>query len=293
MMAASERLGARIALLSMFASGCLAGAKIVIGLAGGSTSVVADGIESASDVLASGIVLFGLAVAARPADENHPYGHGRFETLSGLALGLILAFTGLGICIRSLDRISEVHAPPSFYVIWPLIASLLIKTALATVKFRVGERVHSAALRADAWNDSVDILSAVSALVAVGLTLYNPGRYLAADHYGGFTVGLLVIFLGLRVVRDTSLQLMDTMPDDETMRRIRQVAHTVPGALAVEKCFARKTGLKYHVDLHLEVDPELTVRQSHEIATQVRFRIIEELDWVADVLVHVEPYPGP
>lgn len=293
MMAASERLGARVALLSMFASGCLAAAKILIGLLGGSTSVVADGVETASDVLASGIVLFGLVVAARPADENHPYGHGRFETLTGLALGLILALTGLGICVRSLARVGEVHAPPSLYVVWPLIASILIKSTLAVAKFRIGRRIYSAALRADAWNDSVDILSALSALTAVGLTIYQPARFLAADHYGGFVVGLLVILLGLRVVRETSLQLMDTMPDDETMHRIRQVAQTVPGALAVEKCFARKTGLKYHVDLHLEVDPSLTVRKSHEIATEVRFRIIAELDWVADVLVHVEPYQGP
>ncbi len=276
----------------MFASGCLAVAKIVIGLLAGSTSVVADGMESASDVLASGIVLFGLAVAARPADENHPYGHGRFETLTGLGLGLILALTGVAISIRSLDRINEVHSPPAFYAVWPLIASVIVKSGLAAVKFRVGKRIHSAGLVADAWNDSVDILSGFTALVAVGLTLYDPPRFLAADHYGGFAVGLLVIFLGLRVVRDTSLQLMDTMPDEDTMRRIRQVAQTVPGALAVEKCFARKTGLKYHVDLHLEVDPDMTVRQSHDIATQVRFRIIDQLDWVADVLVHVEPYSG-
>ena len=289
-MAASERLGVNVALLSMFASGCLAVAKIVIGLYAGSTSVVADGIESASDVLASGMVIFGLALASRPADENHPYGHGRFETLTGLGLGLILAVTGLLICLRSVAALREVHAPPAAYVVWPLIASLLVKFGLATLKFRIAARIHSAALRADAWNDSVDILSACSALIAVSLTIYDPSRFLAADHYGGFAVGLLVIFLGLRVVRDTSLQLMDTMPDDDTMRRIRQVAQTVPGALAVEKCFARKTGLKYHVDLHLEVDPDLTVRQSHEIATQVRFRIIEELGWVADVLVHVEPF---
>jgi len=287
---AAERLGARIALLSMFASGGLAAAKIAIGYAAGSTAVVADGVESASDVFASGIVLFGLTMAARPADEDHPYGHGRVETLTGLAVGLVLAFTGLAICLRSMERVGEVHAPPAAYVFWPLVASIVIKLGLSTMKFRIGKRIHSEALRADAWNDSVDILSAFAALTAVGLTIHDPVRFLAADHYGGFVVGLLVIFLGLRVVRDTSMQLMDTMPDDETMRRIRLVAHTVPGALAVEKCYARKTGMKYHVDLHLEVDPELTVRESHEIATRVRFHIIEELDWVADVLVHVEPY---
>jgi cation diffusion facilitator family transporter len=274
----------------MLVSGCLAVAKIAIGLHAGSTSVVADGVESASDVLASGIVIFGLALASRPADKDHPYGYGRFETLTGLGLGVILAVTGLLISLRSVAALREVHPPPASYVVLPLVASILVKFWLARLKFRTSARIRSAALRADAWNDSVDILSASSALIAVGLTIYDPSRFLAADHYGGFVVGVLVIFLGMRVVRDTSLQLLDTMPDEETMRRIRQVAQTVPGALAVEKCFARKTGLKYHVDLHLEVDPELTVRESHEIATQVRFRIIEELRWVADVLVHVEPF---
>ncbi len=104
-------------------------------------------------------------------------------------------------------------------------------------------------------------------------------------------MGLIVIIVGVRVARETALQLMDTMPDEELMRQIRAAAAQVPGALGVEKCFARKTGLRYHVDLHLEVDPHMTVRQSHEIAHEVRLRIVQSLDWVADVLVHVEPAP--
>ena len=145
---------------------------------------------------------------------------------------------------------------------------------------------------ADAWNDAVDILSGLAALTAVSVTLYDPQRFLAADHYGGFAVGLVVVFTGLRVARDTGLQLMDTMPDEHKMRTIREVAQEVVGVEGVEKCFARKTGLQYHVDLHLEVDPEITVRSSHDIAEQVRNRIREKLDWVADVLVHVEPRRG-
>ena len=121
---------------------------------------------------------------------------------------------------------------------------------------------------ADAWNDSVDILSAMAALVAVSFTIVAPHRFPSADHWGAFAVGLIVIFTGLRVTRDTTLQLMDTMPDRESMAHVRDAALTVPGVRGVEKCYARKTGLQYHVDLHLEVDPEITVRQSHEIATR-------------------------
>jgi divalent metal cation (Fe/Co/Zn/Cd) transporter len=112
----------------------------------------------------------------------------------------------------------------------------------------------------------------------------------AADHWGGFGVGLFVIFFGISVVRETALQLMDTMPEGLRMDEIREVALRVPGALGIEKCFARKTGLRYHVDLHLEVDPSLTVRDSHDIATAVRSALRRDVEWVEDVLVHVEPH---
>lgn len=274
----------------MIVSGALALSKIIVGLLAGSTSVVADGAESAGDVVASGVVLFGFVVAARPADADHPYGHGRYETLTGLTVGFILIFGGIGICIRSLQSVSAIHEPPALYGIWPLVASIIAKAVLSTVKFRYGRRIRSAALLADAWNDTVDILSATAAITALGLTLYNPTRFLAADHYGGFAVGLIVILTGLQVAKDTGTRLTDIMPDSELLVEIRRAAMSVPGVMAVEKCFARNTGLQYHVDLHLEVDPQMTVERSHDIATTVRFKIRDKLEWVADVLVHVEPH---
>lgn len=286
-------LGQRIAISSIIISAILAVVKIVIGLMANSASVVSDGIESGGDVLASGMVLLGLKVAARPPDAEHPYGHGRSETLAGLAVGVMLAATGSAICVGSLMRATSAEHAPAAYAIWPLIFSIAVKIVLYLAKSRYGRTIRSAALVADASNDAVDILSGVIALTAVSLTLHNPHGLAAADHYGGFAVGLIVIFLGLRVVHDTVLQLMDTMPAFRMMEQIRRVALGVPGALGIEKCFARKTGLQYHVDLHLEVDPELTVRESHDIATKVRIKIKEELEWVADVMVHVEPHGMP
>jgi len=286
----AESQGARIAIVSMAVSGMLAVAKLIAGWLGGSASVVADGVESAGDVLASSIVLLGLTVAARPPDKNHPYGHGRFETLTGLVTGLGLALVGAGIIWKSMQNVGLRHSPPAAYALVPVAASVVLKAVMGALKLRIGRRIRSAALVADAWNDTVDILSGSVALLAVGLSLYDPDRFLAADHYGGAAIGCIVILLGLRVVHETSLTLMDTMPDEEMMATIRKAALTVPGALDVEKCYARKTGLRYHVDLHLEVDPDLTVRRSHAIAEQVRNRVKEEIGWVEDVLVHVEPY---
>jgi cation diffusion facilitator family transporter len=285
------RAGQRIALLGMLVSGALAVVKILAGLAGHSTSVLSDGLESAGDVFASGFVLLGLTVAAKPADADHPYGHGRAEILTGLLIGLVLTAGGALISFASIEHLGQSRPAPSAYVVWPLLASLAAKSGLATFKFRYGGRMRSAALVADAWNDMMDCLSATVALAGVGLTLWNATRFLDADRFGGFVVGLIVVSTGLRVSRETALQLMDTMPNESLMAQIRATASTVPGVLGVEKCFARKTGLRYHVDLHLEVDPEMTVRQSHEIAHAVRVRIRERLNWVADVLVHVEPAP--
>ena len=281
--------GQRVAVIGMAVSAALAVAKIAAGLAGNSTAVVSDGFESAGDVVASGFVLLGLTLAAKPPDEDHPYGHGRIETLTGLLIGLVLTAAGVLISVASFEHLGQPRLPIEAFVIAPLIVSAVAKSGLATYKFRTGRKLGSASLTADAWNDSMDIVSALTALAAVGLTLTDPVRFLDADRYGGVAVGLIVVFTGVRVAHDTAMQLIDTMPDPQHMDEIRSAAASVPGVRGVEKCFARKTGLRYHVDLHLEVDPEMTVRRSHEIAHNVQLHIKEKLDWVADVLVHVEP----
>jgi cation diffusion facilitator family transporter len=275
-------------MVSIAISVTLSSVKIVVGLAAHSVALVSDGFESAADILMSGLVLFGLWVAAKPADDDHPYGHGRFEILTGLAIGAVLAAAGAGISWRALAERNDQHTPEAF-ALWPLLGAIVLKAILWATKMRIGKKSGSIALSADALNDAVDMCSGIIALIAVGLAVFLPGMA-AADHWGGFAVGLFVIFFGLRVVRETALQLMDTMPEGKQMDEIRKVALSVPGALGIEKCFARKTGLRYHVDLHLEVDPQLTVRASHDIATAVRIAIKNDVAWVEDVLVHVEPH---
>ena len=233
--------GQRIAAIGMMVSGSLAALKIFAGIHGHSTAVVADGLESASDVLASGSVLLGLTLAAKPADRDHPYGHGRAEILTGLLIGLALTAGGALISYHSIQHLGTPHEGLAAWVIWPVLASLLAKSILSGYKFRAARKFRSDALRADALNDAVDTLSATVALAAAGIYLLNPARFADADRYGGFLVGLIVIGVGVRVARDTTRQLMDTMPDEVHMTEIRAAATSVPGALGVEKCFARKT----------------------------------------------------
>jgi cation diffusion facilitator family transporter len=285
-----DLIGRRLALVSMSIGVLLAGAKILVGIQVGSTSVTSDGLEAAGDALSSAIVYAGLWLAAKPPDYEHPYGHGRYETLAGLAIGAILLLAGSGIfwhSVTSLYQRSELQT----YALYPLAAAIVLKTALSALKFRTAKRIASTSLEADAWHDITDLLSTFVALTAVLLTLTNPLRFGIADHVGGIIIGVLVFFLSIQVVRRTVDQLVDTMPNAAKMAEIRKAALSVPGALGIEKCFARRTGLKYHVDLHLEVDPGLTVQESHEIATRVRFAVTGNIHWVADVLVHVEPSP--
>lgn len=283
-----ERIGRHIALLSMSIGVVLAAAKIIVGINVGSASVISDGCEATADVISSAFVYAGLSLASRPPDAEHPYGHGRYETLAGLAVGALLLLTGAAIFWNGLVRVHETNALQA-YALYPLVAAFLVKLALAGTKFRVGRQIGSSALEADAWHEITDLFSTCVAFVAVVLTLLNPVRFRSADHIGGMLIGVIIFFMSIRVVLRTVGQLIDTMPEAGKMAQLRAVALSVPGTQGIEKCFARRTGLKYHVDLHLEVNPDMTVRESHQIATRVKRHVKNQLHWVADVLVHVEP----
>ena len=285
------RVGRVVALAGIVASAVLSALNISVGLYVQSSSVFATGVEFAGDVLASTVVLVGLILAGKPADENHPYGHGRIESLAAFVVGLILVAGGIGVCWNALQSVGEHHPPPPSLALVVLMIAVAVRGIMSALKFRIGRRIGSGSLVADAWNDAVDILGALVALVAVWLSTQGD-RFLAADHYGGFAVGVIVIATGVRVIRDATLELVDTMPDAERVSQLRGVAASVPGVAGVDKAFARKTGFTWHVDIHVEVDPAMTVAASHEIAGAVRRRVRSEVRWVADVLVHVEPAGG-
>jgi cation diffusion facilitator family transporter len=283
------RTAQRVAVAGILVSAGLAAMNIGVGVMTQSTSVFATGVEFAGDVLASVVVLFGLIAATRPPDDDHPYGHGRVETLAAFVVGLVLSIGGAGICWNALQEVGAQHPPPAMTAIAALTGAIVARAVMSVIKFRVGRRIRSTSLVADAWNDAVDILSAGAALTAVALTIYDSSRFMAADHYGGFVVGIVVIGMGLRVLRDASLELMDTMPDQQLIAKLKATVLTVAGVRGVDKAYARKTGMSYHVDLHIEVDPAMSVADAHVVAGRVRHQVRGELGWVADVLVHVEP----
>jgi len=283
------RKGRRAAILGMIGSGLLAVLKITAGLMGHSTAVFSDGVESAMDVVTSMVVLGGMTLALRPPDSNHPYGHGRAESIAGKTVSTILIVTGLLLAFNSLFGLTSTSHPPRLYAIATLVISIVVKVWLARYKMSLGTKIESASLQADAWNDRVDVVSALAALAGSGLAAYAPERFLYADRLGGGLVALVILYTGLRVFRDTSLELMDTSPSDELMARVRGVVAQVRGVVRLETCRGRKSGLGYFFDLHIEVDPEMKVRDAHEIAHQIKDRVRSAIPSVLDVLVHVEP----
>lgn len=283
-----SKWGRRIALGSVSLGVLLAVSKIWVGYLAHSAAVISDGFESCGDVFSSAMVYAGLRLATKPPDKEHPYGHGRYETLAGLAVGAVLLLTGSAIFWNGLTSAEVPHPLPRF-AIYPLVVTVLLKSRFAAGKIFVGRRIKSLSLEADALHDLTDLLSTGIAIVSVSLVLFDAARFAWADRVGGMLIGVIIFFLSISVVRRVVDQLLDTMPEPARLEEIRNAALGVSGALGIEKCFARRTGLRYHVDLHLEVDPELSVRASHDIATLVRLQVKRRLPWVADVLVHVEP----
>lgn len=188
----------RIAILGMVVSALLAVLKITAGLRAHSASVSADGMESAADVFVSGLVFAGLTIAALPPDKNHPYGHGRVETLTGLLIGFLLFVAGCLIAWHGLTGAGDAREVPAAWAVWPLLISMGAKFWLVYLKYGQGRKMHSSSLVADASNNAIDILSGAVALGALTLTLYDPSRFLKADHYGAFGVGLIVIGTAIR-----------------------------------------------------------------------------------------------
>jgi len=288
---AGYKAGQRLAFLGIIISAGLAFIKLAGGIFTHSTSLSADGFESASDVLASAIIWSGMAIARRPADQKFPYGYGRAESLAGKTVATILLMSAVLLATHSYHRLSgPVIALPN-WILAPLALSFILKGWLAVQKFTTGKRIRSSALVADSGNDAVDMLSAAVAAGAIGLNLLDPARFSYADPVGGLLVSLIIFCLGINIFWRTSEELMDVMPNNDLVDQVRRVANSDEAVLGVEKCFGRKSGTQFFFDLHIEVDPLMTVSDAHSVAHRVKDAILHECPFTRDVLVHVEPYP--
>ncbi len=281
--------GARIALLGMVTNVFLATAKITAGALGNSYVLIADGIESALDIAGSAIIWGGLKLAARPADETHPYGHGKAEPLAAVVVSLGVLAAALVLAIRSVQEIFRPHHAPRPFTLVVLIIVVIVKEVLFRVVRRRGDALESTAIQTDAWHHRTDALTSIAAFVGISIALIGGKNWESADAWAALFACGLIAANGWRLLNPALHEIMDTAPRGMIVEAVCAAAAAVPGVLRVEKCLVRKMGLEFYVDLHVHVDETISVRSGHTIAHQVKDAIRRTDARIADVLVHIEP----
>ncbi|HUJ11857.1 MAG TPA: cation diffusion facilitator family transporter [Verrucomicrobiae bacterium] len=271
----------------------LAVTKLLTGIFGHSYALVADAIESMADSASSIIVWRAVVIAERPADEEHPYGHGKAEAVAAAAVSAMLLAAALLILVRSVKEILAPHHAPEPYTLYVLLGVVLVKETLFRFVGRVGEEIESSAVQADAWHHRSDAITSAAAALGISIALVGGENYRSADDWAAIFAAFIIAFNGFRLLRPAVDELMDAAPREDIVGVARAVALKVQGVKGVEKCLARKMGYGFLVDMHIEVDGELPVSVAHELAHTVKNAIRTKLPRVLDVTIHIEPFTGP
>jgi cation diffusion facilitator family transporter len=267
----------------------LAMIKGLAGILGHSQALVADAIESTTDIFSSLLVLFGIKYASRPADKNHPYGHGRVEPLITF---LIVGFLIISATIIVYESIMHIKAPRDLPKLWTLfvLAPIIIwKEISFQLVIRKAKETNSSSLRADAWHHRSDAVTSVLAFIGISIAIYGGKGYETADDWAALLAAGFILYNSYLIFRPALGEIMDEHVYDDLIDEIRKVASSVDGVLDTEKCFIRKTGMKFLVDLHAIVNADITVREGHEIAHKLKDTLLKELPQLGHVLIHIEP----
>jgi cation diffusion facilitator family transporter len=268
---------------------CLAAIKGIAGVAGHSYALIADATESLTDVLSSLVVYVGLRVAMRPPDANHPYGHGKAEPMAAVAVSIALFGAAIAIAFESIHEILTPHTMPAPFTLLVLPVVVVAKETMFRFVNRVGSSIGSAAVKTDAWHHRSDAITSALAFVGISIALIGGKGWESADDWAALLASGLIAYNAYLMLRPAVRELGDALPGTRITQEIQPIANTVPGVIDIEKCFVRKMGFDYYVDLHVVVDGNLPVRRGHEIAHQVKDAIQSAYPRVADVLVHIEP----
>lgn len=289
MRTSNEMTAIRATYFSIVGNAILALIKWLAGFFGNSYALLADAIESTTDIFASFLVLFGLKYASRPADKNHPYGHGRAEPLmTFLVVGFLITSATI-IAYESIKNITTPHELPKIWTLFVLIPLIIWKEISFQLVMRKAKETNSSSLKADAWHHRSDAITSVAALLGISIALYFGKGYETADDWAALFASGFIFYNSYLIFRPALGEIMDEHRYDELVENIRKVSMTVLGIVATEKCFIRKAGMKFHVDLHAIVDGKLTVRQGHEIAHKLKDTLRNEIPQLGHVLIHIEP----
>ncbi len=286
-----KRSGAirRVTIAGLVANVLLGALKCLAGWFGHSQAVLADGIHSLGDLISDVAILVGVRFWSKPRDESHPYGHGRMEQVVTVFLALVLGGTGMVVGYRALVALPEGPAQvPTRMALWVALASIVTKELLYQWTARAGHRNKSAAVVANAWHHRSDALSSIPAALSVGVAIVEPS-WLFVDHIGAVIVALFILQAAARIAFPSLRQLVDTAPPRRLRQAVLDKARAAPGVDAVHELRTRYVGPDLAMDLHVEVDPNLTVREGHDIAERVSEMLQAEFSEIVDVVVHLEP----
>lgn len=267
----------------------LAVVKGLAGFFGNSFALVADAIESASDVFSSILVLLGIKYAHRDADDNHPYGHGRIEPLVTFVVVAILVISATIIGKGAIQNIGTHHEMPAPWTLWVLGVIIAWKELSYQLVLRKSKQTNSTSLKADAWHHRSDALTSVAAFIGISIALLLGEGYESADDWAALLAVGVILYNCYKIFRPAFGELMDEQVYDDLVDEIREVAVTVEGILGTEKCYVRKSGMEFYVDLHAIVDGNISVSEGHQLAHRLSDKLKEKIPNIGNVLVHVEP----
>ncbi len=274
----------------MLLNAALAIIKLVAGVAGNTYALVADAVESTADIFGSMVVWGGLRVASRDPDEDYPFGYGKAESVAAAVVAMMLLAASMGIAFEAVREIRTPHKTPAPWTLIVLVAVLIVKFVLFRRTATIGEETGSTAGKADAWHHASDAITSAAAFIGISIALWGGPGWEQADDWAALFASAVVFYNGVLLVRPALYDLMDRMPGSEIIEPVRTAAASVPGVLSVEKLSARKAGLVYYVDIHVQARADMSLRDSHELSGTVKSAIRRFVPRVAGVLVHMEPF---
>lgn len=285
----NEQTAIRTTYFSILGNTALATIKGLAGVFGNSYALIADAIESTTDIFSSILVLLGLRYANRPADKNHPYGHGRVEPLVTFIVVGFLITSATIIAYESVQNILTPHELPKVWTLFVLGGIIVWKEISFQIVLKKSKQTNSSSLKADAWHHRSDSITSIAAFIGISIALALGDNYETADDWAALFASFFILYNSYLIFRPALGEIMDEHTYDNLVQEIRTVAMTVRGIINTEKCFVRKAGLKFHIDLHAIVNGNLTVKQGHEISHNLKDTLTKELPQLGNILIHIEP----
>ena len=264
--------------------------KGVTGIVGHSYALVADAIESTSDIFSSLLVLLGLKYAKKPADENHPYGHGKIEPLMTFIVVVFLIASAIIIAYKSIINIQTPHKVPHTWTLYILGVIIIWKEISYRIVIHNSHKTNSSSLKADAWHHRSDALTSIAAFIGILIAVTLGDGYETADDWAALIASVIIIYNAYHIFRPALGEIMDEHRYDDLIDEIRKVSETVPGIMGTEKCFIRKAGMHHHVDLHARVNGKISVTKGHEISHLLKDTLQQKVPNLGHILIHIEPY---